>query len=108
MRNAAAFLSYGRHSIEEDDIAAVSEVLRRDWLTGGPTVARFEAAFGAAVGAPHAIACSSGTAALHLAALALGIGPDDAVVVPAITFLASANAFRFQGAHIVFADVDPD
>jgi UDP-4-amino-4,6-dideoxy-N-acetyl-beta-L-altrosamine transaminase len=103
----AAFLPYGRQSIDEDDIAAVSDVLRSDWLTGGPAVAQFEQTFATTVGAPHAVACSNGTTALHLAALALDIGPDDAVVVPAITFLASATAFRVQGAKIVFADVDP-
>jgi dTDP-4-amino-4,6-dideoxygalactose transaminase len=103
----AAFLPYGRQSIDEDDIAAVSNVLRSDWLTGGPAVAQFEQAFARTVGAPHAIACSNGTTALHLAALALDLGPGDAVVVPAITFLASATAFRVQGATIVFADVDP-
>lgn len=101
------FLPYGRHSIEDDDIAAVSAALRGESLTGGPALARFEAALAARVRARHARACSSGTAALHLAMLALGIGAGDAVVVPAVTFLATANAARFTGAEIVFADVDP-
>lgn len=103
----AQILPYGRQSIDEDDIAAVVEVLRSDWLTGGPAVDAFEQDFARCVDAPYAVACSSGTAALHIAAMALGIRPGDKVVVPALTFLASANAFRFEGAEIVFADVDP-
>jgi len=102
------FLPYGRQLIEDDDVAAVAAVLRGDYLTTGPTVDRFEAAFAAATGASHAVACSSGTAALHLAFLALGLGPGARVVVPAVTFLATANAARFAGAEIVFADVDPE
>ena len=104
----AAFLAYGRQTIEDDDIAAVVAALGADLLTTGPRVEVFEAAFAEAVGARHAVACSSGTAALHLAMLALGLGPDQAVIVPAITFVATANAARFQGAEVVFADVDPD
>jgi UDP-4-amino-4,6-dideoxy-N-acetyl-beta-L-altrosamine transaminase len=102
------FLPYGRPCIDENDIATVAAVLRSGWLTTGPQVAAFEAALKKAVGAEYAVACSSGTAALHLAAMALGVGPGDYVVVPALTFLASANAPRFTGAEIVFADVDPD
>lgn len=101
-------LPYGRHSIDDDDIAAVAACLRSDWLTGGPMVDRFEAAFAAAVGARHAIVCSSGTAALHLACLALRLEPGDAVIVPAVTFVATANAVRLTGAEVVFADVDPE
>ena len=101
-------LPYGRHLIEDDDIAAVRDVLRSNWLTGGPAVARFEAALATATGAPHAVVCSSGTAALHLAALALDLGPDDWVVVPTLTFLATANAARYVGAEVWFADVDPE
>jgi len=86
----------------------VVEVLRGDWLTQGPMVEQFEAAFAAQLGVRHAVACSSGTAALHLTALATGIGPGDAVIVPANTFLATANAARLCGAEILFADVDPD
>ena len=102
------FLPYGRHSIDESDIAAVSAVLRGDWLTTGPTVEAFETALAEAVGARFAVVCSSGTAALHLAALALGVGPGDRVIVPTLTFLATANAPHLAGAEIVFADVDPD
>jgi UDP-4-amino-4,6-dideoxy-N-acetyl-beta-L-altrosamine transaminase len=105
---AAPFLPYGRHSLDEADIQAVVAVLRGDWLTTGPVLGAFEDAFAAAVGAAHAVACSSGTAALHLAALALGLGPGDRAVVPAQTFLATANAVRLTGAEVVFADVDPD
>jgi len=105
---AEGFLPYGRHCIEDDDIAAVSETLRGDYLTTGPKVEAFEKAFAAAVGAPNAIVCANGTAALHLAYLALDLEPRDAVIVPTITFLATANAARFVGAEAVFADVDPE
>lgn len=102
------FLPYGRQSIDEDDIAAVAQVLRGDWLTTGPEVARFEVDFAAAVDAPIAVVCNSGTAALHMAAHALGIGPGDLAIVPAVTFLASANAIRYLGGEVMFCDVDPD
>lgn len=102
------FLPYGRQLIEDDDIAAVATVLRGDWLTTGPTVAAFESAFAKAVGAAHAVSCNSGTAGLHLAALALGVGEGDVIAVPSITFLATANAMRLAGAEVVFTDVDPD
>ncbi len=103
-----AFLPYGRQTIEDDDIAAVTRALRADFLTTGPRVAAFEAAFAETVGARHAIACSSGTAALHLAMLALDLEPGEAVIAPAVTFAATANCARFQGGEVVFADVDPD
>ena len=102
------FLPYGRQTIEEDDIAAVAEALRGEFLTTGPTVAAFETAFAAKVGAAHAVACSNGTASLHLAMLALGVGPGDTCIVPSITFLATANCAAYVGAEVVFADVDPD
>ncbi|WPZ36937.1 UDP-4-amino-4,6-dideoxy-N-acetyl-beta-L-altrosamine transaminase [Thalassobaculum sp. OXR-137] len=102
------FLPYGRQCIDEADIAAVAEVLRGDFLTTGPTVDAFEAAFAAAVNALYAVACSSGTAGLHLAMMALGVGPGDVVIVPTVTFLASANCAVYVGAEPVFADVDPD
>lgn len=100
-------LPYGRQSINEADIAAVVEALQSGWLTTGPAVGKFEGAFAARVGAPQAAACSNGTAAAHLAALALELGPGDHVIVPAITFLTTANAARFVGAEVIFADVDP-
>ncbi|MFN3521243.1 MAG: UDP-4-amino-4,6-dideoxy-N-acetyl-beta-L-altrosamine transaminase [Phenylobacterium sp.] len=101
-------LPYGRQTIEDDDIAAVAEALRADFLTTGPRVESFERAFAETVGAPHAVACANGTAALHLAMLALGVGPGDVCIAPSITFLATANCARFVGAEVVFADVDPD
>jgi len=101
------FLPYTRQTIDEDDIAAVADVLRGDWLTTGPTVNRFEEALANTTGARHATACSSGTAALHMAALAAGLGEGDAAVVPSLTFLATANCNRYVGAEVIFADVDP-
>ncbi len=102
-----ALLPYGRQTIEDDDIAAVAEALRSDFLTTGPRVEAFESAFAARVGARHAVACANGTAALHLAMLALKIGPGDVCIAPSITFLATANCARYVGAEVVFADVDP-
>jgi UDP-4-amino-4,6-dideoxy-N-acetyl-beta-L-altrosamine transaminase len=104
----APFLPYGRQLIEEDDITAVAEVLRGDWLTTGPAVEAFERALCEVTEAKHAIACASGTAALHMAALALELVPEDRVIVPSVTFLATANAVRLAGAEVVFADCDPD
>jgi perosamine synthetase len=103
----SSLLPYGRQHIEEDDIAAVVEVLRSDWLTVGPTVETFEQAFARFVGASHAVAVSSGTAALHAAMHALEIGPGDEVIVPPLTFAASANCVIYQGGTPVFADVEP-
>ncbi len=92
-------LPYGRPLIDDEDIAAVCAVLRSQWLTTGPAVEGFEAALAAEVGAAHAVACASGTAALHLACMALGLGPGDGLIVPAITFAATANCARFVGAE---------
>jgi UDP-4-amino-4,6-dideoxy-N-acetyl-beta-L-altrosamine transaminase len=102
------FLPYGRQTIEDDDIAAVAAALRGDYLTTGPTVEAFETAFREVVGAEHAVACSNGTAALHMAMLAARIGPGDVCIVPSITFLATANCAAYVGADVMFADVDPD
>jgi UDP-4-amino-4,6-dideoxy-N-acetyl-beta-L-altrosamine transaminase len=102
------FLPYGRQTIDEDDIAAVCEALRGDYLTTGPLVGRFETALARKTGARHAVSCANGTAALYMAAKTLGLGPGSKVIVPAITFLATASAPRLCGADIVFADVDPD
>lgn len=99
-------LPYGRQSIDESDIEAVVRVLRGDFLTSGPEIGAFETAFAAGVDAPFAVACNSATAALHLALDALGVGPGDVCIVPAITFLATANAALYCGADVVFADVD--
>ena len=100
-------LPYGRQTIEDDDIAAVVEALRADFLTTGPRVEAFETAFAETVGAAHAVACANGTAALHLAMMALDVAPGEVVIVPSITFLATANCARYVGAEVVFADVDP-
>jgi UDP-4-amino-4,6-dideoxy-N-acetyl-beta-L-altrosamine transaminase len=101
------FLPYGRQVIEEDDIAAVAEAMRGDLLTTGPYVPRFEAQLAKTVGAKYAVVCANGTAALHMAARALGLGPGSRIVVPAITFLATASAPHLAGAEIIFSDVDP-
>ena len=100
-------LPYSRPSLNDDDIRAVIEVLRSDWLTTGPMIGRFERAVADYVGTAEAVAVSSGTAALHAAIFALGIGPGDEVIVPAMTFAATANCVVYQGATPVFADVDP-
>jgi perosamine synthetase len=99
-------IPYSRQSIEDDDIAAVVTVLRGDWLTQGPMVASFEEAFAARCEAPHAVAFSSGTAALHAAVHTAGIGPGDELLTSAITFAASANCGAYVGARPTFADID--
>lgn len=107
MSAAPEFLPYGRQAIDEDDIAAVAAALRSDYLTTGPMIQTFETAFAEAVGARFAIVSNSGTAALHLATFAAGVGPGDYCVVPSVTFLATANAVRYMGGEVIFADVDP-
>ena len=101
-------IPYGKQSIDEDDIQAVIEVLKSDWLTTGPKVGEFEQAVANFVGSKYAVAVSSGTAALHAAMFAIGIGPGDEVIVPPITFAATANCVVYQGGIPVFADVDPE
>jgi len=101
-------LPYGRQWIDEDDVQAVIDALRSDWLTTGPMVEAFEQAVAEFVGARYAVAVSSGTAALHAAMYAAGIGQGDEVIVPAMTFAATANAVVFQGGKPVFADVHPE
>lgn len=91
--------------IGDEEIEAVSRVLRSGWLSSGPEVAAFEAEFAAALGVSRATAVSSGTAALHLALLALGVGPDDEVIVPSLTFVASASTVVLAGARPVFCDI---
>lgn len=105
---AASFIPYGRQTIDDDDIDAVVEVLKSDWLTTGPAVERFEADICAYTGARYGVAVSSGTAALHAAMFALSIGPGDEVIVTPMTFAASANCILYQGGTPVFADVDAD
>jgi perosamine synthetase len=101
-------LPYGRQTIDDDDVQAVVATLRSDWLTTGPTVAEFERRFAELVGARHAIAVSSGTAALHTAVFAAGLGAGDEAVTTPLTFVATANAVLYQGGRPVFADVDAE
>jgi perosamine synthetase len=101
------FLPYGQHSVTEEDIQAVVEVLRSDWLTTGPKVAEFEEAFAAYVGARFAVSFSSGTAALHGAASAAGLEAGDEAITTPLTFVATANCVLYQAAEPVFADVCP-
>lgn len=100
-------LPYGRQHITDADVAAVVAALHADYLTQGPTVAAFETAFAAYVGARYAVAVSNGTAALHLCALALEVRPGQRVITTPITFAASANCVRYCGGEVHFADIDP-
>jgi len=104
----SSLLPYGRHNLEDDDVAAVLESLRGGWLTTGPTIGRLERAVAERVGARHAVAVSSGTAALHAAVFAAGIGPGDEVIAPPLTFAATTNVVLYQGGLPVFADVRAD
>lgn len=99
-------IPYGRQSIDDDDIAAVVDVLKGDWLTQGPAVEIFEQSLATATGARHAVAFTNGTAALHAACVAGGIGPGDRVATPSLTFVASANGARYTGAEIELVDID--
>ncbi|MGW4128337.1 DegT/DnrJ/EryC1/StrS family aminotransferase [Amycolatopsis japonica] len=102
------FLPYGRQSVSDEDIAAVTEVLRGDWLTTGPAVTRFESDLAEHTGGTPAVAVTSGTAALHVAYAAAGIGPDDEVVTSPMTFVATAATAALLGGNVVFADVEAD
>src|ERR671925_1519787 len=101
-------IPYGRQSVDERDVEAVIETLRSAWLTQGPAVDSFEEAFAEACDAPFAVTFSSGTAALHGAAFAAGLGPGNELVTSALTFAASANCGAYLGATPRFADIDPD
>jgi len=103
----AVRIPYGRQSIDDADVAAVVEVLRSDWLTQGPAIESFEQAVAAYSGAAHACAVSNATAALHLACLALDLGPGRRLWTSPNTFLASANCGRYCGAEVDFVDIDP-
>ena len=102
------FLPYGRQNITDEDIEAVSQALRSDFLTTGPKVAEFERLFATYVGAQHSVAVANGTAALHLASMVLDINPGDIVLAPTMSFAASANGAAYCGAHIRFIDCNPD
>jgi len=99
-------IPYGRQEITDTDVSAVVATLKSDFLTQGPAVERFESALGEYLGAKYAVAVSNGTAGLHIAYLAAGVGKGDAVIVPAITFAATSNAALYCGATPVFADVN--
>ena len=101
-------LPYGRQSIDEADIDAVIDVLRGDWLTTGPAVREFEAAVSGLAGGHQVVSVTSGTAALHTAYAALGVGPGDEVVTTPMTFVATASAASLLGASVTFADVEED
>lgn len=101
-------IHYGRQHITDEDIQSVTDVLKSNFLTQGPKIAEFEAAFAEYIGCKYAVAVSNGTAALHLSALALNTQPGDKVITAPITFAASANCVRYCGGEVVFADIDPD
>jgi perosamine synthetase len=101
-------IPYSKQSLDAEDRAAVAAVLEGDWLTQGPAVRGFEQAFAARCGVPHAVAFSSGTAALHGAAFAAGVGEGDEILTSALTFAASANCGAYLGARPRFADVEPE
>ena len=105
--SAPATIPYGRQSISEEDIEAVVQVLRSDWLTQGPVVPAFESAMASACDAVHAVAVSNATSALHIACLALDVGPGDRVWTTPISFVASANCALYCGAEVDFVDIDP-
>lgn len=100
-------IPYGRQHITEDDLRAVRDTLTSDFLTQGPSIEAFENAFAAYIGCHYAVAVSNGTAALHLAALALGVGPQSHVITTPITFAASANCILYCGGKVSFVDIDP-
>lgn len=101
-------IPYGRQHINQDDIDAVVEVLKSDWLTQGPKIKEFEDAFAQYIGVKYAVAVATGTAALHLSAMALNIKPGDKVITTPITFAATANCIRYCGGEVVFSDIDPE
>ena len=101
-------IPYGRQNITEEDIQAVIETLKSDYLTQGPKIKEFEDKFAEYVGAKYAVALSNGTAALHLAALALDVRPGQKVITTPITFAASANCVKYCGGEVVFGDIDPE
>lgn len=101
-------IPYGRQNITDEDIKAVVEVLKSDWLTQGPKIQEFEETFAAYIGCKYAVAVSNGTAALHLSAMAMNIRPGDKVITTPITFAATANCVRYCGGEVVFLDINPE
>ena len=107
MNSSDSFIPYGRQNITEDDICAVTDILRSPYLTQGPAVPAFEQAVSTIVGSNYAVAVNSATSALHIACLALGLGPGDWLWTSPTTFVASANCARYCGANVDFVDIDP-
>jgi UDP-4-amino-4,6-dideoxy-N-acetyl-beta-L-altrosamine transaminase len=101
-------IPYGRHQITDEDIKAVVDVLKSDFLTQGPKIVEFETAFAEYIGCKYAVAVSNGTAALHLCALALGVKKGDKVITTPITFAATANCVRYANGDVIFSDIDPE
>ena len=108
MNSHKHFIPYGKQTISEDDIKAVIEILRSPYLTQGPAVPTFEQAIANKVGACYGVAVNSATSALHLACMALEVGPGDIIWTSAITFVASANCGRYCGADVDFVDIAPE
>ncbi len=100
------FIPYGHQNITEEDIAAVTKVLKANYITQGPVVEEFEKAVCEKIGSNYGVCCTNGTSALHLAMIAAGVNENDRIIAPAITFCASANCARFLGAEVLFADID--
>ncbi len=107
MKGADTFIPYARQSVSEEDISAVVSVLRSDWLTQGPAIVEFERSVADYCGASHAVAVNSATSALHIACLAIGLGPGDTLWTSPNTFVASANCALYCGASVDFVDIDP-
>lgn len=101
-------IPYGRQNITEEDINAVIETLKSDYLTQGPKIGEFEKAFAEYVGAKYAVAVNNATAGLHLSAISLGVNSGDKIIVTPMTFAASANCVRYCGGEVVFCDIDKD
>ena len=101
-------IPYGRQQISQEDINAVIEVLKSDYLTQGPIIPEFEKTFAEYVGSKYAVAVANGTAALHLCTLALGVKPGDRVITTPITFAATANCVKYCGGTVEFSDIDPE
>jgi UDP-4-amino-4,6-dideoxy-N-acetyl-beta-L-altrosamine transaminase len=101
-------IPYGRQNITDEDIQAVTDVLKSDYLTQGPKIAEFETAFAEYIGCRYAVAVSNGTAALHLSTLALDVKPGDKVITTPVTFVATANCIRYCGGEVIFSDIDTE